>query len=249
MLPAILFCCAMVATGDTTYIEVGARGVNGLVYKPHAARVKVYVDDVTTPAVAEWTNELTLGDSAGRRVMRWVTKGARQLPNGTTVNWELRQTYDAKSMAPLGYASTSSAGGYSSLVIDGLKVRGKKKTPTTAEEAVDLTLDRSGFIASASDLLPLAVGMKKGAVIVAPFWGPQMPASEVRAFTVLGEEDVMVEGKKIRAWKVEEHRVSDRTWLASYWLIDKSPYMVYGESPLPDGKMQRFTEVEISSGG
>lgn len=140
MLLSTLFCCMAIASNDTIRIDVGARGVNGLVYQPHAARVKVYVDDVTKPAVAEWTNELTLGDSAGRRVMRWVTKGARTLPNGNIVNWELRQTYDAKSMAPLGYASTSSAGGYSSLVIDGLKVRGKKKAPTTAEEVVDMTL-------------------------------------------------------------------------------------------------------------
>jgi hypothetical protein len=108
-------------------------------------------------------------------------------------------------MAPLGYASNSSAGGYSSLVIDGLKVKGKKKTPTTA--------------------------------------------SEMLAFTVIGQEDVMVEGGKIHAWKAEEHRLEDRKWLATYWLIDKSPSMVYGESPLPDGKMQKFTEVEITSGG
>ena len=34
-------------------------------------------------------------------------------------------------------------------------------------------------------------------------------------------------------------------FLATWWLLDKSPYMVYGEVPLPDGTIQRMTEVEI----
>jgi hypothetical protein len=28
-------------------------------------------------------------------------------------------------------------------------------------------------------------------------------------------------------------------------LLDKSPYMVYGEVPLPNGQVRRMTEVEI----
>jgi hypothetical protein len=245
MLSTVLLCCSIAVPGDTIFLDVGSPKVNGLVYQPHAARVRVHVGELTTPPVAEWTNELTLGDSAGRRVMRWVTKGSRTQPNGNRFSWELRQTYDARTMAPLGYASSSTLGGYSSLAIDGVRVQGKKKAPNAAEEPVDLTLDRPGFVASASDLLPLAVGFKKGAVMVAPFWGPQMTQAEMRAFTVLEETDVDVEGKRVRAWKVEEHRLADRQLIATWWLIDKSPYMVYGEVPLPDGRMQRMTEVEI----
>jgi hypothetical protein len=33
--------------------------------------------------------------------------------------------------------------------------------------------------------------------------------------------------------------------LATWWLLDKSPYMVYGEVPLADGTIQRMTEVEV----
>lgn len=72
-----------------------------------------------------------------------------------------------------------------------------------------------------------------------------MTTSETRAFTVIGKVDVDVEGTIINAWKVEEHRVSDRKLLAAWWLLDKSPYMVYGEVPLPDGTIQRMTEVEV----
>ena len=43
-----------------------------------------------------------------------------------------------------------------------------------------MTVDRMGFIASASDLVPLAVGLKRGQVMVAPVWGPNMPAAEYR---------------------------------------------------------------------
>ncbi len=73
-----------------------------------------------------------------------------------------------------------------------------------------------------------------------------MPNAEQRAFTVVGKVDIDVEGKKINAWKVDEHRVADRKLLATWYLLDKSPYMVAGEVPMPDGTIQRYTEIEIT---
>lgn len=54
--------------------------MNGAIYAPHAARVRVRVGEGDGRLTAEWTNELTHGDSAGRAVHRWVTKGTRFLP-------------------------------------------------------------------------------------------------------------------------------------------------------------------------
>ena len=51
---------------DTIRIEVGSKLLDGRVYKPHAARVRVRVGGPNAPVTSEWTNELTLGDSAGR---------------------------------------------------------------------------------------------------------------------------------------------------------------------------------------
>ena len=167
-------------------------------------------------------------------------------PGGGTTTWEIHQTYDARTLAPLGYARSSSAGGYMRLRIDGTKVSGTKRNPgDSVEQKVDLTLDRPGFIASASDLVPLAVGLKEGAVMTAPMWGPNMTRSELRIFTVAGKGPVTVEGTSIVAWKVEERRHADRQLLATWYLTEESPYMVYGEVPLPDGRVQRMSEVAI----
>jgi hypothetical protein len=231
---------------DTIRLEVGSRAVNGSVYAPHAARVRVRVGAPDSPITAEWTNELTLGDSAGRRVMRWVTKGTRQAPTGGTMTWEIRQTYDAVTLAPYGYHSSSSLGGFIQLTLDGTRVRGTKRVPgDTTVQPVDVTLDRAGFVASASDLIPAAVGFKAGTVIVAPFWGPAMTKSEMRVFSVIGRTPIDVEGTSVNAWKVEERRQSDGQFLATWYLLDESPYMVYGEVPLPNGQVQRMTEVAI----
>jgi len=233
-------------TSDTIRLEVGAKEVNGRVYSPHAARVRVYVGSLDTPPTAEWTNELTLGDSAGRRVMRWVTKGTRTAPGGATTTWELRQTYDAVTLAPYGYHAKSSNGGYTQLTLDGPRVRGTKRTPgDTLVQAVDVMLDRPGFVASASDLVPAAVGLKEGTVIIAPFWSPAMTKAELRIFSVLGRVSVNVEGSEVSAWKVEERRHADHQLLATWYVMDTSPYMVYGEVPLPNGQVQRMTEVAI----
>ena len=234
---------------DTIRIEVGSTQLDGRVYRPHAARVNVRVGD-SSRVTGTWTNELTIGDSAGRAVMRWVTKGTQQpgMPQEST--WELRQTYDARTLAPLRYALTSSSGARSELAIDGTRVRGTRRGAgdTATVHSVDVTLDRPGFFAGASDLVPLAVqgGLTAGVVITAPVWSPAMTKAEGRIFSVLGKATVDVEGTPVEAWKVEERRESDRVLLATWYLLDKSPYMVYGEVPLPNGQVRKMTEVEIA---
>ncbi len=235
---------------DTVRLEVGSPEVNGLVYAPHAARVRVWVGPGQGRKRAEWTNVLTLGDSAGRRIQRWVTTGTSLAANGDTVQWELRQTYDARTLAPYGIVRTTSTGAQSALRIDGKRVTGTRRAAREGPvEQVDLTVAQPGFVASASDLVPLAAGLQKGKVMIAPVWGPGMPASELRVFSVTGQETVDVEGTAILAWKVEERRRQDRKLLATWYLVDRSPYMVYGEVPQPDGTIQRYTEVEIPMPG
>lgn len=234
------------ATEDTLRLEVGAKEVDGRVYAPHAARVRVWVGPGEGRMRSEWTNVLTHGDSAGRKVHYWVTTGTQVTPAGDTVQWELRQTYDAITLAPYSIVRTATNGARSAFQIDGTRVRGTRRASATApEEQVDYTIDRAGFVASASDLVPAAVGFKEGRVISVPIWGPNMTRSEQRVFTVLGKADVNVEGTIVNAWKVEERRHSDKKLLATWYLLDKSPYMVYGEVPLADGSIQRMTEVEV----
>jgi hypothetical protein len=195
---------------------------------------------------AEWVNVLTLGDSAGRKVMHWVTTGTQYPVNGDPVKWELRQTYDLQTLQPYGIARTSSTGLVSSFRIDSRKVTGMRRAnASAAEEQIAYEIDQPGFVASASDLVPLAAGLKEGRVMIAPIWGPPMTAAEMRVFTVIGKVDVDVEGTTVNAWKVEERKQSDSRLLATWYLVEKSPYMVYGEVPLPDGSVQRMTEVEV----
>lgn len=230
---------------DTIRLAVGSSQLDGRVYRPHAARVRIRIGDAAAPIVSEWTNQLTVGDSAGRQVHRWVTKGRRTPPSGPPIEWELRQTYDARTLAPLGYHYTSSNGSYSRLRIDGRSVQGEKRTPKdSTAQVVNETIDRPGFFAGATDLVPTAVGLKAGSVMTAPFWSPATTTAETRVFSVRGTAKVQVEGSAVEAWKVEEHK-TDGSLVATWYLLDHSPYMVYGEVPLPDGRVQLITEVEI----
>ncbi len=232
------------ASPDTLRLEVGAKEVDGRVYQPHAAKVRVYTGQGTQRS--EWTNVLAVGDSAGRPMHFWTTTGTQVTPAGDTVRWELRQTYDAVTLQPYSIGRTASNGAESRLTIEGLRVHGTRRMNANAPvEQIDYTIDRLGFVASASDLVPAAVGFKEGRVISVPIWGPGMMKAEQRRFTVIGKVDVDVEGTKVNAWKVDEHRESDNKLLATWYLLDKSPYMVYGEVPLPDGSVQRMTEVEV----
>jgi hypothetical protein len=237
---------AAVSAGDTLRLEVGSPEVDGRVYKPHKALVRIRIGDPAGPVVREWTNELTLGDSAGRPVMRWITIGKQNAGPNAGATWELRQTYDAVTLKPMAYDSRQASGAYMRLTIDGNRVRGVQRGPgQTEEQSIDRTIDRHGFFAGASDLVPAAVGFREGLVMTAPVWSPQMTTAETRIFTVVGKESINVEGAMVEAWKVEEYR-TDRTLYATWWLLDESPYMVYGEIVLPDGRVQRMTEVEVT---
>lgn len=232
-------------TPDTVRIEVGSPLVNGRVYQPHRARVRVHIGSTDAPVVNEWINELTLGDSAGRPVMRWVTRGQIDTATGEA-GYDLRQTYDAVTLAPLGYALTTRSGARVRLAIDGTRMRGTRRTPNdTTTRQVDQPIPRLGFYVSASDLLPAAVGFREGAVYIAPVWGPNMPAAENRIFSVKARERLVVEGSPVMAWKVEERRESDRVLLANWYLTDVSPYMVAGDVFLPDGRVQKMTEIAL----
>ena len=234
------------SSSEVLRLEVGARQIDGRVYQPHAAKVRVYVGPGQGTVRSEWTNVLTVGDSAGRQLHYWLTTGTQITPAGDTVRWELRQVYDAVTLQPYSIVRTASNGLESRLRIDGRRVHGTRRANASAPiEQIDYTIDRPGFVASASDLVPAAVGFKEGRVISVPIWGPPMQQAEQRRFTIIGKVDVDVEGTRVNAWKVEEHRESDQKLLATWYLLDQSPYMVYGEVPLPDGSVQRMTEVEV----
>jgi hypothetical protein len=232
------------APPDTIRIEVGSPLLDGSVYKPHRARVRVHLNSLDTPPTNEWINELTVGDSAGRGVARWVTLG--QLDANGVPGFDLRQTFDLATMAPVGYRLRTRAGVDVSLAIDGNRMRGTRKLPNNPEvEHVDQVIPRMGYIASASDLVPLAVGLEAGKVVIAPVWGPNMATAESRIFSIIGKVPTMVEGTEWQAWKVEEYRESDRKLLAVWYLLDESPYMVAGEAYLPNGNVQKMTEIAL----
>jgi hypothetical protein len=75
-----------------------------------------------------------------------------------------------------------------------------------------------------------------------------MEATELRVFEVLEEVSVRVEGKEVVAWKVEERLHATGRLLATWYLTDRSPYMVLGEVPLSDGGVQRITGVDLDGG-
>lgn len=228
---------------DTVRVEIGSPAIDGRFMKPHAARVRIYRGD---SLVQQWLNELRVGDSAGRRVMRWVTTSEAVPMNPNRPLSVLRQTYDARTLAPLGFSSTVSTGAYTRLSIEGNRVHGFRRTSAdTTTIPVDMLVDRPGYYVGASDLVPIAAGLKAGTVLLAPFWSPSSTIAEYRVFVIHGDTTVSVEGTPVRAVKVDERRRGDRVLLASWYLLTESPYMVYGEVPLPDGRVQRMTEVEV----
>jgi hypothetical protein len=234
---------------DTIRLEVGAPQVDGRVFPSHLARNRNY-PSADAPPSNTWTNELIVGDSAGTAVHRWVSRGVQLGPEGRGATWELVQTYDARTLAPLTYHRWSSDGSSVRLRLDGTRVRGVHRVagdPETRE--IDLALDRPAYFAGASDLVPMAMTLREGDVVTAPVWSWGMPSTETRVFTALGHVRVVVEGAEVEAWKVEERIEGDGRLVAVWYLTGNSPYMVLGEIPTADGRMRRITGVALDPPG
>jgi hypothetical protein len=231
---------------DTLHLEVGSRAVNGRIYAEHVARVLVQRSGPAGASTSHWTNTLTLGDSAGRPVQRWISVGAQGAPGpSVSPTWELYQNYDQETLAPYSYYFKAINGAETRLVIDGPRIRGTKRASATAPiEQVDITLPRAAFMQNASDLVPLAVGLREGLIMTAPMWNPGTAEFNVRVFVVRAQKDIDVEGTMVRAWPVEERTVADKL-ISTWYLIEQAPYMVAGEVPLPNGGVQKMTEVNV----
>ena len=121
---------------DTLRIGVGHPTVNASFMEPHRAKVVVERQVGSSwEVVSEWINELTLGDSAGKKVQRWVTSGTRPQPGGTPIKWTIYQTYDHTTLAPYGYYYTSSAGADIRLTMEGTRVRGTRKNAAVSRRS------------------------------------------------------------------------------------------------------------------
>lgn len=230
---------------DTIHLRVGAPEVDARIYAPHRARVQVRLGAPDGPVVAEWINELTHGDSAGRPVHRWVTSGTQMPVNGPRSTWEIHQTYDAITLQPYAYHRFGSDGVEVQLKLEGRRVTGRRKGATGDFVPVAVELDQPGYVASASDLVPMAMKLRAGLQIVAPMWGPNMTQTEQRIFSVIGQEPREVEGKTWNAWRIEERRVGDPRLLATWWMVAESPYMVAGEVIQPNGQIRYMTEIAV----
>ena len=243
--PTAIPTSAAIAAPDTIHLTMGAPEVDARVYAPHRAKVTVRLGAPDGPVVAEWINELTHGDSAGRPVHRWITAGTQMPQNAPRSTWEIHQTYDAITLQPYAYHRFGSDGIEVQLKLDGRQVTGRRKGNTGDFAAVAIELDQPGYVASASDLVPMAMKLSPGLVIVAPMWGPNMQRTERRVFTVIGQHPREVEGRTWNAWRIEERRYGDPTLLAVWWMVPESPYMVAGEVHQANGVVRYMTEVAL----
>jgi hypothetical protein len=214
---------------DTVRVEVGSPLVNGTVYPAHDGVVtRLRIDGDRVDTTGRWTNILVIGDSAGRAVHRWHTSGTTRGPGGRDVPYDLWQTFDARTLALYGYHLRSGNGTHIQLAIDGVRVRGTRRTPAdSAPRSVDITLPRAGFVSGASDLIPQAVegGLREELVITAPIWSPQAGTVELQMWSVRRRTTVEFDGRQAPAWEVE-HYSADRALLGTIWLVDDPPYMV-----------------------
>ena len=215
-------------TADTLHIPVGSPAVDGSIYQPHVGRVtRLHMEGGRTDTTAVWLNTLELGDSAGRAVHRWLTSGWSGPPGGARNEFNLRSTFDARTLALLGWHMKTGSGFEGSLAVDGRRVRGAVKPPSAdGPQQVDFELPDAGFAAGAADLIPYAVGLREGLTMTLPLWSPPGRKLETEVWTVTGIEQIAFDGRTVPSYVMEHFAPGDPKAKGRIWFVDEPPYVV-----------------------
>lgn len=232
---------------DTLHLEVGSPRVNGGVYRPHAGRVvKLRVAGGRTDTTAVWTNRLVIGDSSGRAVHRWHTAGWGRQPGGARGSYDLWSTFDARTLALLGWHLKTEKGFEVRLGADGRAVRGTRRTPADSTPVpIDTTLPRAGFAAGAADLIPYAVGLREGVVMTLPLWSPPGAGVKTEVWRVTRRTPVEFAGRRVPSWEMEHYRPEDGRLLGRIWFIDEPPYVARWDLFHEDGATDRMISEPV----
>ena len=216
------------ADADTVHVPVGSPLVAGSVYQPHVGRViRLRIEGDRTDTTAVWLNTLVVGDSGGRAVHRWHTGGWSGPPGGARTRFDLWSTFDAKTLALLGWHMKSAAGFEARLAIDGRQVRGTTKPPSASEpQPVDFELSEAGFASGAADLIPYAVGLREGLTMTLPLWSPPGRAVQTQIWTVTGRESIAFDGRSVPSWVMEHFDAGGPSAKGRIWFVDEPPYVV-----------------------
>lgn len=226
---------------DTTRVEVGSPLVNGTFYVSHTGLVTmVRMSSGSTDTIGRWTNELIMGDSAGRPIHRWYTTGWTRGSDGTTTRFDLWQTFDARTLALHTYRLRSGKGTDVRLTIEATRVRGSYRAHADSQPRnVDIMLRHAGFVAGAADLVPPAMGLREGLVIVMPVWNPPADSVETQIWTIDRRRQKEFEGRSLEAWEGAQHD-ADGKRIGSIWFVNAPPYMVRWDFVASDGGVVRL---------
>lgn len=219
---------ASVPSADTIHVPVGSPAVDGSVYRPHVGRVtRLRIEGDRTDTTAVWLNTLEIGDSAGRPVHRWLTSGWSGPPGGARNQFDLRSTFDGRTLALMGWHMKAGSGFEARLAVDGRSVRGTMKPPSAAEpQAVEFELPEAGFASGAADLIPYAIGLREGLTMTLPLWSPPGRTLETQVWTVTGIQQIEFDGRTVPSWVMEHFDVGDPAPKGRIWFVDEPPYVV-----------------------
>lgn len=227
---------------DTVHVAVGSPLVNGTVYRPHVGRVtRLRIADGRTDTTAVWVNTLVIGDSAGRAVHRWYTRGWSGAPGGPRNRFDLWSTFDATTLALLGWHLKGGAGFEARLAVDGRSVRGTTRPPDApAAQPVEFELPEAGFASGAADLIPYAVGLREGLTLTLPLWSPPGRKFETETWTVVARDSVAFDGRTVPSWVMEQHAAGATRAKGRIWFVDEPPYVVRWDVFGDDGAVVRM---------
>jgi hypothetical protein len=232
-------------SADTLCVAVGSEMISGLELPVHGSKIdRFQLDPGQAPRNIGWiTNVMSIGDTAGRPVFRFITEGEARQPNGQANRYTLYTTFDRKTTALLGYFISGSLGREVRLTLDGNRVRGTiRPSADAAVQPVDVTLSRPGFLGSSMDIQLALLPLRPGLTIELPVWMPGMTDAESRWYVVVSQGTAKMGGKTVDAWVTEEWNADRSRKLSTMNVIKSAPFMEWQEFDQPSGGKLRLVQ-------
>jgi hypothetical protein len=237
------------AQADTLLVFPGSPLVRGTGIEEHSSRTVLRSGSPDGEPRGTITNYMEIGDSAGRKVIRFRTEGEIAGPGGARNTYTLRQTFDRETLQPLGFHAVGSAGRETSFRIDTTQVTGWSKAPDGERSPFAKELSRRAFHAGATDIILGVLPLRTGLVVRMPVWSPGMPEVDERIYTVGDSVRVSMGGRMLRGWTVEERSVRRNAVIGTMVALAGVPFMETYDVVGPDGSRSFWRQELLTLDG
>jgi hypothetical protein len=234
---------ARAQSGDTVTLTVGDSSIDGRYLTPHLAAMLVTVTKGgMTVSSRAYTLDKFVTQRNGRSVFRLVLEAPADAPDP---QYRVESVLDRRTMAIVHREERDGTGRLAVFDVDGAHLTGRvQASRDSVLQSIDVTLARPSFLFVFLDAAINAAPVRLGRVFRVPTFDINGRRAEWHVYRVAGQDTLMVQGRPVAAWVIEEDEQLRYT-RRRIWLMKEPPFFPLDITELRDGSVRRIEQTLV----